>query len=151
MDDQPAIAFRMIEVGSREYRAALQLRDELLRKPLGLSLSDEDLSGEVRQLHLAGFDSHGGLVAYLQLQPGAGGDEMRMRQAAGAAARQGRGIGGALVAEAEERVRDAGFRRVVLHAREVVVGFYESLGYSRVGGRFLEVGIPHFKMEKGIR
>ena len=31
------------------------------------------------------------------------------------------------------------------------VGFYEKLGYASVGHEFMEVGIPHLRMEKSIK
>lgn len=37
---------KIIAYGSGDYDQALALRDRLLRKPLGLSLYDEDLSDE---------------------------------------------------------------------------------------------------------
>ena len=48
----------------------------------------------------------------------------------------------------EANLRARGFTRFVLHERVSAVGFYEKLGYSIVGGEFVEVAIPHQKMEK---
>ena len=31
------------------------------------------------------------------------------------------------------------------------VGFYEKLGYASVGREFMEVGLPHIRMEKHIQ
>jgi len=64
------------------------------------------------------------------------------------AALQGQGIGTTLVEYAEALARKIGYRRMVLHAREEAVPFYERLGYARIGGRFEEVTIPHWAMEK---
>ena len=87
--------FREIDHGSAEYEAALRLRDEILRRPLGMSLFDEDLSAEGDFLHIAGFDDQGNPVAYLHLKPH-GDAVLKMQQVAVAEALQGRGIGGGL-------------------------------------------------------
>jgi ribosomal protein S18 acetylase RimI-like enzyme len=63
---------------------------------------------------------------------------------------QGQGIGTALVNQAEALDRKSGYCRIVLHARETTVAFYEKLGYSRIGHRFEEVAIPHWAMEKRL-
>jgi len=35
---------------------------------------------------------------------------------------------------------------IYLHAQEQVISFYERFGFKKVGTRFFEAGIPHFKM-----
>ena len=39
-------------------------------------------------------------------------------------------------------------KNIYLHAQESVVGFYLLLGFKRVGDRFYEAEIPHWKMIK---
>jgi GNAT superfamily N-acetyltransferase len=73
-----------------------------------------------------------------------------MRQLAVVPELQKRGIGTALVEYSEDLARKAGYRRMILHARETAVAFYEKLGYSRLGDRFEEVTIPHWAMEKHL-
>ncbi|MBK6878814.1 MAG: GNAT family N-acetyltransferase [Ignavibacteria bacterium] len=46
--------------------------------------------------------------------------------------------------------REKGFERIVMHARDSAVPFYEKLGYSKVGDMFTEVTIPHFKLFKNL-
>lgn len=124
------------------------LRNNLLRIPLGLDLFDEDLSAENGLFHFGGFDGDE-LVAYLQLKPTSD-SVLKMQQVAVAEALQGGGIGRKLVELSEEFARENDFTRMVLHAREAVIGFYELLGYQREGERFLEVGIAHFKASKAL-
>jgi ribosomal protein S18 acetylase RimI-like enzyme len=69
-----------------------------------------------------------------------------MRQLAVDEEARGRGIGRMMVRYAEDLARELGFRRMVLHAREPAVPFYELLSYTRVGDRFTEVTIPHWAM-----
>jgi len=36
--------------------------------------------------------------------------------------------------------------KIYLHAQEQVVEFYTKLGFEKIGERFLEAGVPHFKL-----
>jgi len=60
------------------------------------------------------------------------------------------GVGAALVHESEAEARRRGYRGMMLHARDIAVGFYERLGYGRIGEPFVEVGIPHQEMGKSM-
>ena len=138
-----------IEFGTPEYDAAVQLRYEVLRRPLGLEFSPEQLANEYDQHHLAAFDRHGELIGYLNLTP-VDSDILKMRQVAVSPAWQGKGVGQALVAASEELARKEGFSTLTLHARETAVPFYQKMQYKTVGERFEEVSIPHFCMEKSL-
>jgi GNAT superfamily N-acetyltransferase len=140
---------REVAHGSPEYWATVALRDSVLRKPLGLRYSAEELEAENDSHHLACYRGDR-LAACLVLRPLEDGD-IRMRQLAVAAELQRQGIGKALVEYSETFARDAGYRRMILHARETAAAFYENLGYSRVGDRFEEVTIPHWAMEKRLK
>ncbi len=146
---QELIEFSTIEHGSPAYEQACLLRDEMLRKPLGLSLFDEDLEGESGFIHVAGRDNAGTVHAYLQFKP-IDAKVIKMQQVVVAAHLQSQGIGRALVNFSEEHVRSAGYSEVTLHAREVVMSFYEALGYLREGDVFTEVSLPHFKHRKRL-
>lgn len=136
-----------IEFATPEYDEAVHLRYEVLRRPLGLEFTPEQLAAEYSDRHLAAFDSAGRLVACLCLTP-AGDGAIKMRQVAVAPEWQGKGIGSRLVEASEELAARSGFRRMVLHARAPAVPFYERLDYHVVGDMFEEVTIPHYKMVK---
>jgi predicted GNAT family N-acyltransferase len=140
------MAIRELAHGSPEYWETVELRDSVLRKPLGLRCSAEDLAGEKDSHHFACYRGER-MVACLVLRPLEGGD-VKMRQVAVARDLQRRGIGKLLVEYCEAWARNAGYRRVTLHARETVVPFYENSGYAKQGERFEEVTIPHWAMEK---
>ena len=146
MDD---VTFRVISHRSPEYYQALSVRHVLLREPLGLVYTEEDIAAESEALHLIG-ERFGEIIATLQLVVLADAGVMKMRQVAVTAAMQGKGIGAALVRNAEARASENGCRRIELHAREVVVDFYKTLGYGVEGERFMEVGIPHWKMAREL-
>lgn len=141
-----SLSLREVVHGSPSYWATVALRNAILRKPLGLCLTSEELAQEQDSVHLACFRG-AELVGCLVLRP-QGGGVVQMRQVAVAPDHQGQGIGSVLVARSEQVARDQGFRRMVLHARETAVRFYERLGYRKLGERFVEVTIPHQAMEK---
>lgn len=138
-----------IDFGTPEYDAAVRLRFEVLRRPLGLDFTPEQLAAEYDHHHLAAFDHRGELIACLVLTP-AGQEQVKMRQVAVSPDWQGRGVGRALVEASEALSREKGFARMILHARETAVPFYRKLQYETVGERFEEVNIPHFRMEKPL-
>ena len=87
---------RRVEHGSPEYDALVALRREVLRTPLGLDFTPEELAGERDQIHLGLFEG-GTPVACAVVIPDAG----KVRQVAVRPDRQGRGLGAAIMREAE--------------------------------------------------
>ena len=136
----------LIEHGSGEYEETVALRDEVLRKPLGLSYDPTELAGEKDSFHFA-LREGAELVACLVLKPL---DEqcIKMRQLAVRESSQGKGCGRELVNYAESFVRERGYAEIVLHARKTARGFYWKLGYVTEGDFFTEVGLPHLLMRK---
>ena len=128
------------------------LRDIVLRKPLGLSYTEAYLQKEIND-QLLGCYSAGEVTVQLSgcciLTPI---DQhiIQLRQMAVAPAFQGLGIGSKIIAFAEKLSRDDGYTTLTLHARQSAQGFYEKLGYQVQGPEFLEVGIPHYAMNKTL-
>lgn len=142
------LTFKRINTGDPAYQHVFNLRDVMLRQPIGLSLHDEDLSGEVND-HILVAEKGGTIIACLILTPKPG-NKVQLRQMAVADNYQGQGVGRALVSYAEEYATKQGYQSIILHARVYARGFYDNTGYKQVGGVFTEVGIPHIKMEKLI-
>ncbi|MFN0016036.1 MAG: GNAT family N-acetyltransferase [Saprospiraceae bacterium] len=138
-----------IQFGTPEFDDAVRLRYEVLRRPLGLEYTAEQLSAEHDNTHLAAYDMAGTLVGYLNLTPSTE-KEVKMRQVAVHPDCQGAGVGRALVDASEAVAKRLGFKKMVLHARETAVPFYQKMGYAVVGEQFEEVSIPHFRMEKTL-
>jgi predicted GNAT family N-acyltransferase len=143
----PAMLICQIQFATPEYDEAVALRYTVLREPLGLTFTPEQLATEWDNIHLAAFNDAGKMVGYLNLTP-ADADEVKMRQVAVDPAKQGKGIGAAMVAYSEQVARDLKFKVITLHARKTAVPFYERLGYTLSGDEFEEVTLPHFKMKK---
>ncbi len=140
---------REIAYGSTEYEAARELRQAVLRAPLGLSLSADDLRGEDRQLHFALFTGNDELVGCVIVVPASGG-QARIRQMAIAPAHQRQGLASKMMLELEAKLSSRGFCLLSLHARRSAIGFYEKLGYESTGSEFVDVTLPHQKMLKRL-
>ncbi|MBC6490612.1 GNAT family N-acetyltransferase [Flavihumibacter stibioxidans] len=143
------MALKLIDHGSPEYQQMVSLRNEVLRKPLGLSFSHEELEKEKEEILIAAFEDEKmlGCCMLVQEEPGT----VRLRQMAVSNTLQGKGIGRALMNFAENIARDRGYRKLTMHARKTAVGFYEHLGYNVCSEEFEEVTIPHYVMEKRLR
>jgi predicted GNAT family N-acyltransferase len=142
------VIVREVAFGSAEYERSLRLRDDLLRRPLGLPLSAEDLAGEAQQWHLIAVREQL-LVGCLLLVP-LPGAAVQMRQVAVLPEAQGAGVGSALVAYAEELSRSRKRTSMFAHARLEAVPFYVHLGYVVEGDQFMEVTIPHRLVRKAL-
>ena len=140
----------MIQIVEHEtpgYAAAVWLRRRVLRWPLGLEFTPEELAAESNQVHFADLEN-GVAVGCLNMVPI--GNEVKMRQVAVDTQRQGEGKGRQIVEFAENWAREQGFHLIILHARESAVPFYLALSYVVSGEPFEEVGMPHRFMSKSI-
>lgn len=142
------LLIKIVAHKSSEYWDIVSLRDAILRKPLGLQFTKEELLAEDDQLHVGAWKS-GRLVACLALKP-LSAQELKMRQVAVAEEMQGQGLGKQLAEFCETFAKNEGYELMSLHAREVASRFYLKLNYSIAGDPFEEVGIPHYRMEKHL-
>lgn len=137
------------EYGSEVYREEVDLRYRVLREPLGLAFSEEQLASEANDLHIVARRSST-VVGCLVLTAV---DErtVQMRQVAVEPRLQSQGIGRLLVLYSETLAAERGWTEMMMHARESAVPFYLKLGYQLRGEPFVEVTIPHREMHKLIR
>jgi predicted GNAT family N-acyltransferase len=142
------MALRMIDHGTKEYQQMVNLRNEILRKPLGLSFDKEELDKERDDILMGAFEDDKLLGCCLLTRMDA--FTVRLRQMAVPNNMQGKGVGRALMIFAENIARDLGYKKLCMHARQTAVGFYQKLGYSISGEPFEEVTIPHYIMEKAL-
>jgi ribosomal protein S18 acetylase RimI-like enzyme len=142
------MALKIIDHGSPEYQQMLKLRDDILRKPLGLDFSKEEIEKEKNNLLITATeeDQMLGCCMLVEEDP----STIRLRQMAVLNDLQGKGIGRALMNFAENLARDRGYKKVSMHARKNAIGFYEKMGYKKVGDEFKELTIPHHIMEKKL-
>ena len=139
--------FRQIHYGSPEYEAAFRLRDDVLRRPLGLRLDDADREQDEEQLHFALFSANDELLASVTVDR-LDRQRVKIRQMLVAPGHEGQGLGRRLMQETENELIGRGFRHAALNARLPAVMFYRKLGYRETGSPFEEVTILHQRMEK---
>ena len=140
--------FIEIEWNSNLYRLEIELRDRLLRAPLGLTFSSEDLAAESAELHFALVDDVQ-VRACAVIVPMSSG-EAKLRQMAVHEDHQRQGLGSSLIRQIEIAIYKQGFKKIQLNAREQAVPFYRGMGYQTAGDRFMEVGIGHWKMHRDL-
>lgn len=143
------MGLKQIDHGTPEYGQMIKLRDDILRKPLGLQLHPEELDLEKSDILLGAFDEDR-ILACCILTP-INEKTLRLRQMAVQNNLQGKGIGASIMSFAENIARDKGFSTLMMHARDSAIGFYEKFGYKVTGAPFTEVNLPHRLMEKQLK
>lgn len=142
------MALKIIDHGTYEYQQMVQMRNDILRKPLGLAFNTEELEKEKDEILIGAFEEEKMLGCCMLVREDA--TSCRLRQMAVLNNLQGKGIGRALMHFAENIARDMGYKTISMHARKTAIGFYEKLGYKVVGQEFLEVTLPHYAMKKQL-
>lgn len=134
--------------GSQEYKQAVELRRQVLRLPLGLDFTEEQLASEIDSFHFVGEVE--GIVLATAMATPIDLEKVKIRQVAVSQSQQGKGYGREIMLFAEQWATALEYKQIVLHAREAVVDFYLALGYELFDEPFEEVGIPHRKMRKNL-
>ena len=137
-----------VAFGSDLYQSSIDLRDRILRQPLGLQFSKEELLQENDSHHLVYLEK-GEVIGVIVMRP-IDDNIFKMRQVAIDSKWQRKGVGQALVKFSETFTQSKNRSKIILHARDTAIPFYEKLGYHTVGNEFVEVGIKHCKMEKAL-
>jgi GNAT superfamily N-acetyltransferase len=139
---------RIITHGTAEYEQTIELRLELLRRPLGLLFTTQQLAGEKYETLIGAFEGKE-LIGCCVLTH-CDSTTLQVRQMAVRENDQAKGIGRKILAFAENLAREKGYGILMMHARNTALGFYEKCGYEIKGKEFTEVGIPHHYMEKQL-
>ncbi|MCD2424044.1 GNAT family N-acetyltransferase [Niabella pedocola] len=142
------MALKIIDHGSKEYQQMVELRNEILRKPLGLLLTEEDINADKNNILIGAFEDEKMLGCCMLVKQS--GQIVLLRQMAVIFDLQGKGIGRALMQFAENIARDMGYREISMHARKNAAGFYEKMGYRESSNEFTNLTIPHIVMKKYI-
>jgi predicted N-acetyltransferase YhbS len=140
------MGLKQIDHGTLQYAQMVQLRNQILREPLGLTLTAEELDSEKNDILIAAFDDDEMMGCCILTPMDA--STLRLRQMAVPSSLQGKGIGASIMSFAEDLARDKGYSRMIMHARDTAIGFYEKFGFRVIGDPFTEVNLPHHIMEK---
>jgi|688.fasta_scaffold03913_20 predicted GNAT family N-acyltransferase len=138
----------IVDYASEYYPQILELRNHVLRKPLGLNLFDEDLSEDKNQYVVAAIQNEEilGCLMIKILDK----DTVKYRQMAIKNSLQKKGIGTTILKYADNFCILNDYTQVLLHARKTAKNFYIRNGFEEVGDEFEEVGIPHIVMQKQL-
>lgn len=134
--------------GRQELQAALDLREEVFCGEQGVTAEGDRDGRDDEAVQLVAVEENGAVVGTCRvLVEGAGAKFGRLAVRREA---RGRGIGQALLAEAQRVAISAGARRIGLAAQSHALDFYEESGFEACGEEFLDEGIPHRNMEKRL-
>lgn len=139
------VNFKFVEHGSIDWEKAVQLREEVLRKPLGSVFTVDELEEEKDHFHVAGFIAKE-LVATAVLVPEM--QIMKMQRVAVAENHRNTTIGSLMMVFCANFAQAKNVEILYCHARNTAVNFYLKNGYEQIGDYFDEDGIPHLKMQK---
>lgn len=137
---------RTIQYGSEEYEKSIDLRNEAFRKPWGLDIRDEDLTGD-RNMELFGAYKGDTLIATIFLTEDSK-EIARIRSVAIYEQYRGKGLGNYIMEYVEDIARKRGYEKVQIMGRVSVQVFYEKLGYKTIGQPYDYHTIPHVDMIK---
>ena len=139
---------KIIQHKSPEYDQMVQLRLEILRIPLGLAFTEEQLAKEKDDILIAAFEE--GKIVGCCVLTAHDKDTIQLRQMAVKQDIQAKGTGKKIVEFAERTAFALGYSTLMMHARDTALGFYQKCGYEIKGNEFIEVTIPHYVMEKEL-
>lgn len=148
MQNPKHINCKICTYGDSLYLRALAVRDEILRKPLGLTFSNRDVKEEANHHFLVALDGAKvvGTSQWFRKEE----EVIRIKQVSVLYDYQSKGVGRLMNEFIEQWCDNNQVKTIELHARKVAFGFYSRLGFEFVGEEFLEVDIPHKKMMKKI-
>lgn len=142
------MGLKQIDHGTNEYKQMVALRYSILREPLGMHFTLEELESEKDNILIAAYEEDDllGCCMLKKVDP----HTLQLRQMAVKNNLQGKGIGASIMSFAETISRDRGYKSIIMHARDTAIGFYEKFGYKVKGEPFIEIDLPHHVMEKKI-
>lgn len=139
--------FTIVPYASVDYKKSMILREEILRRPLGLSFHPEEIEAEKDYIHIAAYLGEK-MCAALVLVPE--GDELKMQRVAVKSAFQNKGLGSALLRFCEKYAQKHFYKSIYCHAREAAIEFYSKNRYFLEGNPFDEDGMAVHKMRKNL-
>ena len=130
-----------------ERSAATELRIRVFCDEQGVSRAEEIDGRDDDALHLVAVD-RGAVIGTCRLL--FEGTTCKLGRLVVAREARRRGIGSRLLALGEAEARAAGAKRIVLNAQTRARGVYRAAGYTERGGRVMQAGIEHVRMERPL-
>jgi len=142
-------AFKIIKFASPQYQETLRLRDEAMRKPLGLSLSAEDIEDDNKRTHIGGYYNNQ-IICACSLKI----IHHKIAHIYSFCVKQefqNQHIGQQLMAFAESYVKFQNAARLYVEARKTAQYFYQKCGFSPCGSEYIDMNLLHQDMRKDIK
>lgn len=139
---------KLIEYKTAEHQEMINLRNKILRAPLGLVFSNEDLEQEKNDILCVCKEGH--TIVGCCVLSAIDNKTIKLRQMAVETIFQEKGIGSLLLKFVETTSKEKGYKIITLHARDIAQSFYTKNGFHSCGDTFIEIGIPHIEMKKEI-
>ena len=140
------------------FEDAAVVRRAVFMEEQGFQNEFDEVDKDARTIHLTAYDEDGQLMACArvfpsELEPGT--ETVPGKWVFGRLATKidmrNKGIGSAVLTEAERRVREAGGQEIHLHAQCSAQPFYVRAGYAAYGPIEFDEHVEHQWMEKDIR
>lgn len=137
-----------IAYGSPEYLETLELRNRVMRIPLGLDIHKEDFSCERESAVIGAFDGERllgvGVMSHKEV--------FKVEYLCVDFTLQGTGVGGELLDRMEAMAAEQGGEVMYLDARVTAQPFYARRGYETTSEVFIMecAPVPHVAMEKPL-
>ncbi len=142
-----ATTFKTIPHGSAAWKSAIKLREAVLRTPLGLNFTPEELEAESQHIQVVAIH-HDKIIGTAVLVPEH--KMVKMQRVVVSPEWQNANIGSQMMTYCETLCKAKSIEQIYCHARDAAVNFYLKNGYTAIGDYFDEDGIPHLKMSKMI-
>ena len=140
--------FKIIQYASQEYKETLQLREDVMRKPLGLLLSAEDVRNDNKRIHIGGYDNNK-LICTCSLKI----IHHKISHIYSFCVKQefqNKGVGRQLMAFTENYCKSQGVTRLYVEGRKTAQIFYQKCGFLPCGSEYMDMNILHQDMHKDI-
>ena len=130
-------------------KQAFDLRKEVFVEEQGFALEDEMDAQDQTSLHVLGITEQGPVCCarIFWQEPGV----LHVGRVCVRRSCRGQGVGRGLMEEILRKAGELGARRAELGAQCGKEGFYETLGFSPFGNRFLDAGAWHIAMGRDLR
>lgn len=143
------IVMKRIDYGTEEYEKTIDIRNDAFRKPQGLNIRDEDLSGDKDVDMYAGFID-GEMMSTVFLTH-VDDNTAQVKAVIVTDNYKGSGLGKYLMDFIEDKAKEKGYKKMMLMGRVSVEKFYEKLGYHTTSDEpFDYYQTPHVYMEKRL-
>lgn len=132
-----------------DWEVYYDLRYRVLREPLGKERGSEQDPGDLTGIHFALYENE--IIRAIARLDRITDTICQVRFVAVESSIQNKGYGRKIMEAVEQRGKENAYKRIILHARDYALPFYQKLGYVLVGPSYKLFGsLQHFEMYKDL-